>query len=69
MDGVQFQGGIDGQRHAHVVGKRAEGVWVEVRRTRENGSMGWCTWHFTRWGARHAARLFEDTGQTRGFRP
>jgi hypothetical protein len=65
----QFQGGTNGKRSAWVLPERAEGIWVEVRRKRENGSLGWCTWHFTRWGARQAARLFERTGKTRGFKP
>lgn len=62
-------GTLCGARAAWVLPKRAEGVWVEVRRANEDGSMGWCTWHFTRRGARRAAALFERTGRTRGFRP
>lgn len=66
---VQFKGGPPGVRKAAVVSKRAEDIWVEVRRTKPDGCMGWCTWHFTRWGARRAARLFEETGKTKGFQP
>lgn len=53
---------------AWVLPKR-EGPWVVVRRAARDRSLGWHTWHFTRWGARRAARLFERTGKTRGFRP
>ena len=66
---IQFKGGPPGVRKAWVVSKRAEGIWVEVRRTKPDGCMGWCTWHFTRWGARRAVRLFEETGKTKGFKP
>ena len=48
---------------------KREGPWVVVRRQKRDYSLGWHTWHFTRWGARRAARRFERTGKTRGFKP
>ena len=69
MSRVEFAGDADGKRHALVLRKRAEGIWVEVRRVHEDESLGWVTWHFTRLGARLAAWLFERTGKTRGFKP
>ena len=54
---------------AIVCPKRAEGIWVEVRRQKPSGALDWATWHFTRWGARRAARLYEQTGRVKGFRP
>jgi hypothetical protein len=59
---------LQGAPTAWVREKREEG-WVVVHRQNADGTLGCATWHFTRWGARRAARLFERTGKTRGFKP
>jgi hypothetical protein len=51
-----------GPRSAVVKGKT-------VMRTKEDGSLDWATVHFTKHGARRAARLYEQEGIVKGFRP
>lgn len=58
----------------HVVGtvrgvRAAEARGRTVWRYRENGSLDWVTNHWTKRGARRAARLYEQTGKVKGLRP
>lgn len=65
---TEYPPGTSFERTAWVLPKR-DGPWVVVRRQNADRSLGWHTWHFSRWGARRAARRFTETGKTRGFKP
>jgi hypothetical protein len=54
--------------HAHVLRKR-QWPFVVVRRYKANGACDWFTYHLTRWGARRAVDIYQQTGEIKGIRP
>lgn len=65
----RFRIGVDMVAPSAVVRPGRDGLFVVVARTKASGAFDWFTWHFTRWGARRAARLYLQTGRVVGWRP